>query len=255
MLARLVSKKWLLPTLLIPLAMGVMIRLGFWQLDRLEGRREHNRHVRAMRAEEPLHLNKMIPAGSTSKLAGMEYRDVVVRGQYLHQWEMVIRNQAWDHQPGVHLLTPMAIEGTDRMILVDRGWIPLEAYQDGSWKTYTSSSQITVKGMIRTSQSAPALGGRANPTPPAEGFADAWQFVDIDAIEQQLDLPLLPVYVQQIPREEDDQLPYTAQPAFELSQGPHLGYAIQWFMFAAILGVGYPVYVYRQEKSKGRDER
>lgn len=251
MLTRLVSKKWILPSLLVPLAMGVMVRLGIWQLDRLEGRREHNQHVRSMRAMEPLDMNQGLrsSAVSAADLAGMEYRDVTVSGEYLHDQEMVIRNQAWDHQPGVHLLTPLKIDGTDQAVLVDRGWIPLESFQDGRWKSFTQSGRVKVNGMIRIAPSESSFGGRPNPTPPGGKTVKAWNFVDIEAIEGQTGLSLLPVYIQGAPAGENDHLPYRGQPEFELTQGPHLGYAIQWFMFAAILGLGYPVYVHRQEDS------
>jgi surfeit locus 1 family protein len=43
-------------------------------------------------------------------------------------------------------------------------------------------------------------------------------------------------------------LPYRTQPKLELSEGPHMGYAMQWFTFAALLGIGYPFFIKRQER-------
>jgi hypothetical protein len=42
-------------------------------------------------------------------------------------------------------------------------------------------------------------------------------------------------------------MPYRALPELDLTEGPHLGYAVQWFIFASLLGVGYPIYVRREE--------
>ncbi len=47
-------------------------------------------------------------------------------------------------------------------------------------------------------------------------------------------------------------LPVPSEIELDLSEGPHLGYAGQWFMFAFILAVGYPVYVYRQETARAK---
>ena len=44
-------------------------------------------------------------------------------------------------------------------------------------------------------------------------------------------------------------LPYREEPRFDLSEGPHLSYAIQWFLFSLMLGAGYFYYVHRQEST------
>jgi surfeit locus 1 family protein len=56
---------------------------------------------------------------------------------------------------------------------------------------------------------------------------------------------LLPIYLLQAPDGSADGLPYRAEPERDFSEGPHLGYAVQWFLFAAILGAGYLGYVAR----------
>ena len=48
-----------------------------------------------------------------------------------------------------------------------------------------------------------------------------------------LPYPLLPVLVRQTPDSGLAPLPHRL-PAPELSEGPHLSYAIQWFAFAAM---------------------
>ncbi len=54
-----------------------------------------------------------------------------------------------------------------------------------------------------------------------------------------------------------DGLPIPQVVELDLSEGPHLGYAGQWFLFAAILAVGYPFYVRRQEiaRKSGKNTR
>lgn len=248
MLKRMFRRKWLVTTLLVIAAMGVMIRLGIWQLDRLEKRRAFNARVTAQINQPVLDLNN---ATRNPDLEQMEYRPVSVQGTYDQKGEIALRNQYWNDQWGVHLVTPLRISGSDQVVLVDRGWIPGEAYQSGDWTEFAESGQVSVQGIIRLSQSKAELGRRSDPIPqPGEGPLKTWNFVNIPRLAEQLDQPLLPVYIQQAPEPDWSGLPNRTQPELDLSEGPHMGYALQWFMFAAILGIGYPFYIQRQEKNR-----
>ncbi len=43
-------------------------------------------------------------------------------------------------------------------------------------------------------------------------------------------------------------MPYREVKLPDITEGPHMGYALQWFAFAAILGGGYPFFVRHQLK-------
>lgn len=250
----LLRKKWIIPTLLVPLAVAAMVRLGIWQLDRLEQRQAHNRQVRTMLSAEAVDLSAQTMLGpdpeiTEEDLSAWEYRTAHVRGEVDSSTGMIIRNQAWEQQPGVHLLAPLLIQGTEQAVLVDLGWIPQAEYHEGRWKQYIPSGMLEIRGMIRTSESPPAFGGQSNPSPQPGQHIPAWNFIEIEAIQKQMSYPLLPVYLQATPQGQQDSLPYRTQPEFELTAGPHLGYAIQWFAFATVLGIGYPVYVYHKEEN------
>jgi len=248
MLKRLFSRKWLAATLLVIAAMAVMIRLGIWQLDRLEKRRAFNARVNAQISQPVLDLTGNAVAAD---LTQMEYRSVVVSGIYDPQGEVALRNQYWKDQWGVHLVTPLKISGSEQAVLVDRGWIPGDDYQSGDWSRYIEAGEVSVRGVIRLSQSKAELGRRADPTPaPGAGPLTTWNFVNIPRLAEQVNQPLLPVYIQQAPDPAWSGLPYRSQPELDLSEGPHLGYAFQWFIFAAILGIGYPFFVRRQERER-----
>lgn len=245
MIAKMFSRKWILTTLLVLVAVGVMIRLGVWQLERLERRKAFNARVSAQTSQPVLELtgNKV-----NADLTEMEYRSVEVQGIYVTDDEIALRNQYWNNQWGVHLVTPLKISGSDQFVLVDRGWIPGEAYQSGDWGRFAESGEVTVNGVIRLSQSKAELGRRSDPIPAeGDGPLKTWNFVNIPPLAEQMNLSLLPVYVQQAPDPSWSGLPQRSQPELDLSEGPHMGYALQWFMFAAILGLGYPFYLQRQE--------
>ncbi|MEJ2351405.1 MAG: SURF1 family protein [Anaerolineales bacterium] len=248
-LTRLFNRRWWKITLLVILAMGVMVRLGIWQLDRLAQRRAFNARVQAQMEASTLHLQG---AALTEDLPSMEYRQVQVTGEYDFAHQVALRNQAWQGQFGVHLVTPLEISGTQTAVLVDRGWIPYDDFQNGDWSKYDEPGLFDVTGVIRLSQTRPTIGRQADPTPaPGEGPLKAWNMANIAGITAQIPYSALPVYVQQAPDPAWTQMPYRTQPEIDLTEGPHLGYALQWFSFALILGVGYVFYA-RQEEEKAK---
>lgn len=243
---QLFSRKWIFATLLSLAAMAVLARLGIWQLDRLDQRLAFNARVMAQVEAEPLELTAdTIPAD----LATMEYRQVSVQGEYDFAHQVALRNQVWQDRSGVHLLTPLKILGSEEFVLVDRGWIPLEDIEPKNWDQYLEPGVVSVSGVIRASQQNPDFGNRVDPTPMPGESLTAWHLADLERIASQMPYNLLPIYIQQAPdaqSAEAAEMPYRSQPDLELTEGPHLGYAVQWFTFALILAIGYPIYVRRE---------
>ena len=243
---RMLSRRWIIATLLVLFGAGVCIRLGIWQLDRLDQRRAFNARVLAQVDQPTLILDCEALA---EDIASMEYRPVQVSGEYDFSQEIALRNQYYGSEWGVHLVTPLKISGSDQSILVDRGWIPAADFEAGDWSKFAEPGIVTVRGVIRAAQSKAQLGSLTDPTPaPGEAPRQAWYFVNIELISKQIPYALLPAYIQQAPDPSWTTLPYRTQPELEITEGPHMGYALQWFTFASILSLGYPFFIRRQEK-------
>lgn len=244
---KLLTLRWILTTLLAIAAVGVLIRLGIWQLDRLEWRRAFNARVTSQLNAPLVDLNADMPVG---QLFDMEYRSVTVRGEYDFTQEVLLRNQVWGERLGFHVLTPLRIAGSSEAVLVDRGWIPFDQASQELRAQFVEPGAVQVSGMIRRGQDKPDFGGVPDPTlQPGETRLDAWNIINLKRIQQQTDLTLLPVYIQQAPDPAWTDLPYRSLPEIEISEGSHFSYAIQWFTFAVILAVGYPFFVRRQLRS------
>ena len=245
-LNRLISHRWWKTSLLVIAAVIVMIRLGLWQLDRLDQRRAFNARVEEQLAQSALEISE---ENLRADLYNMEYREAIVLGEYDHDRQVVLRNQDWQGRLGVHLLTPLIIQGSDQAIMVNRGWIPYEDFEAGKLSKFDESGLVEVNGVIRRSQTKPRIGGRADQIP-AEGEPplQAWNWINVGGIAGQLPYELLPVYLQGSPESSRNQMPYRTQLELDLNEGSHLGYAFQWFTFALILAIGYPIYVSREEK-------
>jgi surfeit locus 1 family protein len=234
------SRAWLLATVLVFAGTAVLIRLGIWQLDRLDQRRAFNAQVETMRALPALDLN----AAQPDDLIAQEWRAVRVTGTYDFENQVGLRNQYY----GDHLLTPLLF-ADGKAVLVDRGWIPAEGNSTpDAWRKYDEAGAETLSGQIRLGQTKPAFGGVADPAlSPGETRLDLWNNADITRISLQIPYKVLPVYIQPNADANDVEPPIPFQPEVDLTEGSHFGYAMQWFTFAAILFFGYPFFVRKQE--------
>jgi surfeit locus 1 family protein len=243
----LVERKRVLTTIVVLLASAGCVRLGFWQLDRLAQRRAFNAHVAEMGARPVLSLP------TDEDLPAQEYRSVRGTGTYDFTHQVAIRNQILNGQYGYHLLTPLQLEGVGAeekgsTVLVDRGWIPASGNdRPQDWRAYDEAGSVTVQGAIRLGQAAPAFGGMVEPTlVSGESRHDFWLRLNLEEIRRELPYPVLPVYIHRSPAPGEGDPPVALALALDVGEGPHLGYAIQWFGFAGLLIVGYSFRVMRQ---------
>jgi surfeit locus 1 family protein len=222
----------------------VMVGLGIWQLARLSERRTLNAQIRARLALPPF----VLTGAPLTDTAQLEYRRVTAEGVYDFANEIVLRNRAYQEVPGVHVLTPLRIADGHAAVLVDRGWIPYEQAAPASRVNYQLPlGEVEVAGLARLSQS------RASPLLPADPTLgpdlprlDAWYWVNLEQIQAQLPYSLLPIYIELDEGTDKTQLPLAGY-ELDLTDGPHLSYAIQWFAFAIIAVVG-PFILWRRQR-------
>ncbi|GIV88965.1 MAG: SURF1-like protein [Chloroflexus sp.] len=234
---RLLRGWWIAKHLFAVTIFVMLIALGFWQLDRLAQRRAANAARLAALSQPAIRLT---PTTDPATVIG---RRVVVSGTFRNEESVVLRGKRSDSGvDGVHLLTPLQIEGSEYAVLIDRGWLPSA---QGATTAYAVTRPVTIEGIAQAPQLRPdsPLAGRDLPLP-GETRINAWLRVDVPAIQQQVGAPLLPLFIAQLP-DGSSGLPRPPDP-YRLDEGPHLGYALQWFTFAAIVGVGY-ILLLRQE--------
>jgi cytochrome oxidase assembly protein ShyY1 len=240
--------KWIVLTVLVVVATLAMVWAGFWQLRRLDERRDRNAVIRERAAAEAPPVSDVLSVDESVDEArtDAEWRDVEASGTYDVDAEVLIRNRSLDGAPGYHVVTPLVMaEGT--ALLVNRGWIPLSPEAGAAPEAPAPTpGEVTVVGRVRGSQERGALG----PTDAADGTLAQLARVDVARIAQQLPYPLLPAYV-----ELESQDPAAPQPlprlipAPELDEGPHLAFAVQWFIFATLAVGGWVLLVRRERQS------
>ena len=250
------NRRWWWITLLMVAGFAVLVRLGFWQLDRLGQRRAYNAAVLDQLAQPPVSLNaRPLPA----EPADLENRQAVAQGKYDLSRQLALTHQNWLDSPGFHLIAPLVLDqgqqsedGRPTAVLVDRGWLPAAQLQQENWSQYDVTEPVAVTGYIQLSQTVPNAEVLGEST---GALQSEWYRVDVAAIEAQLPYRLLPVYLQEAPSLEGNiKLPFQSELDADLSEGNHFSYAIQWFIFATILAVGYVYLVGKKagERAGGR---
>jgi surfeit locus 1 family protein len=228
-------------TLLVLVGAGLLCWLGTWQLDRHNQRAARNQLINERMALPPLTLD----AGSVA-LDELDYRRVLLRGEFDPSQEVLLRNRAYNGATGYHLLTPLRLSGGEAAVLVNRGWVPLSAEDPAERARYAPpAGEVTLEGVARRSQEETG-GPQDPPTGPERPRLATWFRVNIPRIQQQVDYPLLPLFVEQQPDPALSSGPPFPAATTDLGLGSHLGYAFQWFAFALILLVGYVALIYRQ---------
>jgi surfeit locus 1 family protein len=245
---QLVSRRWRWITLAALVLTAVFIRLGMWQLDRLQERRTENTLIASRIIAPPVELT-----GAQIDVDANEYRRVTVRGNYDHNQEIVLRNRSRNGVPGVDVITPLRIADSDQSILINRGWVPLLQYDEAVLAQFRLVDDVAIEGIIRNTQPRRSSLG-AEDKVPSDGPLRSWFRLDIERIREQVPYPLLPFFVEQLPREGAPDLPFP-QPNIQLNEGSHLSYAIQWFSFALILVCGYAALVVTRNQSQAQDQR
>lgn len=204
------------------LAAAVFARLGFWQLGRLRERRAAAEVAAAARQQPPVVLR----GAALQQSAGLAQRRVIAWGRYDHAGEVVLRGQALRGVPGVHIVTPLWLTGSDTAVLVNRGFVPAPDAVTVVSDSLEEPGAIRVEGLALPT---PAGGGQ----PLEHRGRTTWARLDLDALGGRLPYPVLPVYIQQSP---DSSLPSFPRrlAAAPLGDGPHLNYAVQWFVFSGM---------------------
>jgi surfeit locus 1 family protein len=240
--------KWTATTILVILGTFVLIRLGFWQLDRLEQRKIFNQHYLEQLSSTPLDLNEF---ENKNELVEMEYRNVEVSGYYDFQHEIYLQNQAWENLPGYRVVTPLVIENNVGVVFIDRGWIGLEDLDQINSINQEYDQIQEINGIIRKSQSGDDFGLRSSIEIQNENRF--YLFINLEQLQSVMEDEIYPIYVQ-LDGENNSIKPFSKLPEIEITEGPHFGYAIQWFFFASLLGFGYPFFVRKQMKENYRSK-
>ena len=206
------GKDWVLVAIAVGFA-SLCVRLGLWQLDRLGQRRARNAIVAASRSQRAVEIDRAVTAAEAESLRD---RPITTQGVFDYTHERVWPGRSYDGTPGVALLTPLRLPDRS-FVFVDRGWVGAPDGMHVDLRNYREGDTVSIIGVGQV---------------PPRGRGD----LDPARLRDSLDGAVLPLVIRQLP---DGGLSSVRRwPEPKLTNGPHLGYAIQWFSFAIITVVG-----------------
>jgi surfeit locus 1 family protein len=210
-------------------AFALTTSLGFWQWGRGQQRTALHDAMAAREAAAPVPLPQLLAAqGADPELL---HRPVVLQGEWIADRTVFLDNRQMNAVPGFYVVTPLKIAGTDRVVLVQRGWVQ---------RNFERRAQLPA---VRTPAGAVEVRGRLAP-PPAKLYEFAGE--ELGPIRQNLDLgrfraetglPLLPLSVQQVGAPSDGLLRQWPQAGSGAEK--NYGYAFQWWAMAALIAILY----------------
>ena len=235
-----VFKPGLIPTIVFLLVLPVLLRLGFWQLDRAEEKRELIVLFKQQNELGPLFIKDGM------KLDGkLNYRSAQVDGSYNSSKQIFIDNKVYQGKTGVHVLTPFKLKNSEYSILVNRGWVPMVIDRSSLPQIKTTAQFLKLSGKIKVSGKKPFMVGEQFQS--NQGWPALIQWISFKDIESKSGLKLLPYIFLLDEKEQSGYVrnwkPVVMQPEKSTS------YAVQWFTLALALVIIYIVVNLKERKS------
>ena len=219
------------PTVFTIPAVLLMLGLGAWQLERLQWKEELIAERTGHIAAAPIPL-----PGPTEDISKLEYRRVAVEGEFLHGKATFLGARSMNGNPGYHVVTPFRLQG-GRVLLADRGWIPLDR------KDPRKRAEGEVPGQIRLTAVIRLQGRQTWLVPDNRPDKNFFFWVDLPAMAKFAGLPQAETrfYLEAGPETNPGGYPIGGQTRVDLPND-HLQYAITWFSLALALIVIYILY-------------
>ena len=219
------SLRFLLPSILITATLAFLVSLGFWQLERADEKRGIEASI------------KLANTGSVELikdeevLENKEYYEVRLQGKYLSDKQFIYDNQIVDQVSGYYVLTPFALEGQSKAILINRGFIPWNGRRDKLADIVigqeTREIKVQISKSIKRMELKPSEVGIQFPvliqSIDLQDMADRAK-VDFSSVIGLLDASASNGFIRKWE-------PYTG------SIEKHIGYAVQWFLMALVLAI------------------
>ncbi|MFD6875053.1 MULTISPECIES: SURF1 family protein [unclassified Streptomyces] len=244
------TRQWVCLTLVALALIPAMIKLGFWQFHRHEHRVAQNELIARNLYGKPVPMTALTSPGHTVPRSDF-WRAVTATGTYDPAHEVVVRMRTSnDDKVGFHVVTPLVL-ADGRVVLVNRGWVA----GGGDARAYppvpaAPSGEVTVTGRLKADETSGGSGIKER-----KGLPDR-QVMLINSERQAASLgrPVLGGYLELTAPAPADGSPEPVGEPDHDSIGAHMAYAVQWWLFAAAVPVGWLVLVRRERRDREEAE-
>src|SRR5438034_1849914 len=220
-LARKRFRPTLWPTLGLALLVAATVGLGNWQRHRVAEKEVLRKQYELTAHQPPLELT-----AASADVAALRFRPVRASGEFDARRQILIDNKVHAGRPGFDVVTPLKLNGADRYVLVDRGWIAQGAHRSEVPQAPPPAGAIIVEGRINL----PPV--RYLELKTDAGPGPVRQNLDIDRLAAATGLALLPFVIEQSGDVGDSLVRDWPRPDFGIDQ--HRSYMLQWYSLAGL---------------------
>ncbi len=212
--------------------------LSWWQWERRAAAVVEIELVEANYDAQPVEIDRLL-ADPTDADAEAEWHPVILRGEYLTDEQLLVRNRPRDGRAGFEILVPLRLQDGS-VFVVDRGWVPAGASPAAPDRVPEAPSG-EVEVLVRLKPGEPELPGRSAP----DGQLATIHLPSVaELVARQTYTGMYGLLVEETPAAAETPLP-AVRPAAD--EGPHLSYALQWIAFGVLAFVGL-VWAVRRER-------
>ncbi len=211
---------------------ALTVSLGNWQTRRAEEKLELSRKIEQSNREPVLSI-------PSTRIVAVEFerRRVSARGRFVARATLFLDNKVLRGVAGYHVLTPLALEGGDLHVLVDRGWIP-------AGDRSRLPTVPTLEGLQTIEGIAVVPSRRYIELAPEAASSPLRQNLVLEREEKRLVLKLQPFVIEQTSDAQDGLAREWERPDTGVER--HRGYALQWYSFAVLAAILYVVLGFKQ---------
>ena len=217
------------PTLAAALLIPLFLAAGQWQWNKAARKAQMQEEIETL-GSGPAIATPIAPTDAES----LRFHRIAARGYYEPQFQMLIDNRTHRGLAGYHVITPLRLEGSQMRVLVNRGWVPVAADRTQLPVIDTPPGPIDAEGLSITPPAeffTLATPPTADPATRAD-WQPLWQNLDMARFAAAVDFAVQP-FVLQLEAQSDAGGFVRDWPRPDDRRTVNLGYALQWWSFAA----------------------
>lgn len=234
------SKRWIGYFSLLVIFSIACVFLGNWQFDRRDQARAEIARIDRNYDAAPVELAEAVPDPTHFDEGADKWLTVTLRGSYAGD-PVLARNRPGPGGVGANIIAPF--ETTDgRIFFIDRGWVPASTNElDAVLEALPEAPSGEVEIVARLRAGEPDIAGRSASGQSIASINPA-AAAEVTGVKGEVYTAVYGMLVSESPSGDHGELP----PKPERDEGPHLSYALQWYVFIIIAGIGV-AYAARQE--------
>lgn len=242
----LLTRRWLGLTALVLVLIPAFVMLGRWQLSRHYEKQESIALLDRNTAAAPADIDAVAKPGEPVTGA-VRWRRVTATGTFDPSRELLVRNRSLDGSPGMYVLTPL-VTTEGRAVVVNRGWVENPPTATGQPDVPPApSGTVTVQGRLMPAE--PPTDKDTTGLPAGQVLT-----IDLPAIAKTLGHPTYGGYIELTDVAPEPSAAPRTLPEPERDYGPHLAYAVQWWLFALIAAGGWVILLRKEHREQQAPE-